>query len=89
MQCEGREIERLRYVLDQHGDHRLNNRRHFLREWRICRGLTQDTLASRLDTSTGMIEAWEAGDRGIRLRDQFRLFAALRIRPVQFFQRAS
>jgi len=89
MQREGREIERLRYLLDQHGDHRLNNRRHFLREWRIYRGLTQDKLASCLDTPTAMIEAWEAGDRGIRLRDQFRLFAALRIRPVQFFQRPS
>jgi DNA-binding transcriptional regulator YiaG len=89
MHREDREIERLRYLLDQHGDRRLNNHRHFLREWRIHRDLTQDELASCLDTSTEMIAAWEAGDRGIRLQDQFRLFTALRIRPAQFFQRPS
>ena len=84
-----RKIERLRYLLDQHVDRRLNNHRHFLCEWRTYRDLTQDELASCLDTSTGMIAAWEAGDRGIRLQDQFRLFAALRIRPAQFFERPS
>jgi DNA-binding transcriptional regulator YiaG len=89
MSREDRKIERLRYLLDQHGDRRLNSHRHFLREWRIYRDLTQDELASCLDTSTGMIAAWEAGDRGIRLQDQFRLFAALRIRPAQFFERPS
>ena len=70
-------------------DRRLNNHRHFLREWRIYRGLTQDELASRIGTSSGAIAAWETVDRGIRLQDQFRLFAALRIRPAQFFQRPS
>ena len=70
-------------------DRRLNNHRHFLREWRIYRGLTQDELASRIGTSSGVIAAWETVDRGIRLQDQFRLFAALRIRPAQFFQRPS
>jgi hypothetical protein len=44
MSREDREIERLRYLLDQHGDRRLNNHRHL--EWRIYRGLTQDELAS-------------------------------------------
>jgi DNA-binding XRE family transcriptional regulator len=86
MSREDREIERLRYLLDQHGDRRLNNHRHFLREWRIYRGRTQDELASRIGASSGVIAAWEAGERGIRLQDQFRLFTALRIRPAQFFQ---
>jgi hypothetical protein len=40
MSREVLEIERLRYLLDQHGDRRWNNHRHFLREWRMYRGLT-------------------------------------------------
>jgi hypothetical protein len=57
MAREDREIERLRYLLEQHGDRRLNNHRHFLREWRIYRGLTQDELASCIGTSSGVIAA--------------------------------
>jgi hypothetical protein len=46
-------------------------------------------LRSRDVARQELIAAWEAGDRGIRLQDQFRLFAALRIRPAQFFERPS
>ena len=52
-------------------DRRLNNHRHFLREWRIYRGLTQDELASRIGTSSGVIAAWDTVDRGIKLQDRF------------------
>ena len=53
MSREDPEIERLRYLLDQHGDRRLNNHRHLLGEWRIYRSLTQDELASRIGASSG------------------------------------
>jgi hypothetical protein len=70
MHREDRETEHLRRLLDHYGDRRPKIHRHFLREWRIYRGITQDELASYLDTSTGLVKAWEAGDRGIRLKDQ-------------------
>jgi hypothetical protein len=86
MSREDRAIERLRYLLDQQGERRLNNHRHFLWERRIYRGPTQDELASRIGASSGVIAAREAGDRGIGLQYQFRLFMARRVRPAQFFQ---
>lgn len=38
---------------------------HFLRAWRIARGLTQEELAARLDTNKSVISLWENGRRGM------------------------
>jgi transcriptional regulator with XRE-family HTH domain len=35
--------------------------RHFIREWRIFRGLTQERLADRLETSAATISRLESG----------------------------
>lgn len=37
------------------------NVRHYLKEWRQYRGLTQDTLAERVNRSRGLISQIEAG----------------------------
>jgi transcriptional regulator with XRE-family HTH domain len=59
--------------------------RHYLREWRIKRGLTQLELAQRLNTSKGLISRYERGGRAMTLLVQFRLMRALDITPAQFF----
>lgn len=37
--------------------------RLFLSEWRVKRGLTQQQLADRLDTSDVTVSRWETGER--------------------------
>jgi transcriptional regulator with XRE-family HTH domain len=59
--------------------------RHYLKEWRIKRGLTQLQLARRLNTSKGHISRYERGERGMTLLVQSRLMRALDIKPAQFF----
>jgi transcriptional regulator with XRE-family HTH domain len=38
--------------------------RHFIKEWRTARGLTQERLAARIDTSAGNISMIENGRQG-------------------------
>jgi transcriptional regulator with XRE-family HTH domain len=59
--------------------------RHYLREWRQHRGLSQDDLAKALKTSKGEISRYERGERTISLLIQFNLMRALQITPGQFF----
>jgi transcriptional regulator with XRE-family HTH domain len=59
--------------------------RHYLKEWRIKRGLSQLQLADRMDTSKGLVSRWERGERSISLLVQFRLMRILDIQPAQFF----
>lgn len=39
--------------------------RHYLKEWRELRGLTQQQLADRLETGKDQISRWESGKRGM------------------------
>jgi transcriptional regulator with XRE-family HTH domain len=39
--------------------------KHYVREWRLARGLTQDQLADRIDSYKGQISNWENDKRGI------------------------
>jgi transcriptional regulator with XRE-family HTH domain len=59
--------------------------RHYLREWREHRGLLQSDLAAMVGTAASVISRYETGDRRIHLEMQFRLMAALKITPAQFF----
>ena len=59
--------------------------RHYLKEWRLKRGLTQEQLAARCGQTKGEISKAEQGKRGIKMELQFALMAALDIRPAQFF----
>jgi transcriptional regulator with XRE-family HTH domain len=60
--------------------------RHYLREWREFRGLTQDDLALLAGTSEGGIADYETGERRISLEMQYKLMWALNITAVQFFE---
>jgi transcriptional regulator with XRE-family HTH domain len=59
--------------------------RHYLKEWRLKRGLTQEELGARVGLSRGEISRCESAQRGIKLDVQFSLMHALGIRPAQFF----
>lgn len=59
--------------------------RHYLREWRIKRGMKQEDLAKAVGTLKSVISRYETGERGISLEMQFKLFQALQIVPGQFF----
>jgi transcriptional regulator with XRE-family HTH domain len=59
--------------------------RHYLKEWRLHRGLSQEQLAAALKTSKGEVSRYERGERTLSLLIQFRLMRALRITPGQFF----
>ena len=59
--------------------------RHYLREWRVHRGLLQEELARRTGIAKSVISRYETGDRRIHLEAQFRLMRALGITPAQFF----
>ena len=90
MPAEDNEIERLRRLiagLPSFGDRRAENHsRHFLREWRIYRGLSQYELAERVGAFPRVVAEWEDESGGIRMEDQFRLFRALEVTPWQFFK---
>lgn len=59
--------------------------RHFLREWREAKGLSQEELAKRLDTSKGVISRYETGERSMNIETQFRVSAALGIWVGELF----
>jgi DNA-binding XRE family transcriptional regulator len=61
--------------------------RHYLREWRQKRGLTQEQVAEAMGTHRGMISRYESSQRGLTLEVQFRLMEVLDIMPAQFFPR--
>lgn len=59
--------------------------RHYLREWREKRGLSQEELGKRCGTTGATISRYEKGDRGLPLELQLKLFDVLDILPGQFF----
>jgi transcriptional regulator with XRE-family HTH domain len=60
--------------------------RHYLREWRELRGLTQPQLAERLDTSKDQISRWESNKRGMTAAVMQALAEALQIEPGDLFR---
>ena len=65
--------------------HIRHGHRHYLREWREKRGLLQDQLAQMVGSSASVISRFETGERHMKLEMQFKLMAALNIKPQQFF----
>lgn len=60
--------------------------RHYLKEWREYRGLTQQQLADRLDTGKDQISRWESGKRGMSAEVLAALAEALQLsEPGQIF----
>lgn len=66
--------------------------RHFLKEWRIKKGLTQQQLADRLPvgddgkpTGKDQISRWERSQRGMTMDVQAALAEALDIEPGSLF----
>jgi transcriptional regulator with XRE-family HTH domain len=60
--------------------------KHHLREWRLARGLSQQQLADRLDTSKGQISRWESGRRAMSGDVIAALADALSIEPGDLFR---
>lgn len=67
--------------------------KHFLKEWRLVRHLTQQQLADRLpvgedDKPTGkdQISRWEKNQRGMTMDVQGALAEALNISPADLFR---
>lgn len=61
-------------------------RQNFLRAWREHRGLTQEQLAERLDTSKGQVSSWETGRRSMSWGVMDALAEALSIEPWDLFR---
>lgn len=59
--------------------------RHYLKEWRIKREMTQEQLASALNTTKGAISRYERGEYGLNLLVAGSLMRALNITAWQFF----
>lgn len=61
-------------------------RRHYLKDWRESRGLTQQQLADRLDTGKDQISRWESGKRGMTAEVIDAVSDALQIEPGDLFR---
>lgn len=59
--------------------------RHYLKEWRLAKGLTQQDLADRLDIAKGQISRWENNQRALTMDVQVALADALDIDPGLIF----
>ena len=59
--------------------------RHFLREWREKKGLTQEQLGQRVNSGKDQISRWEKGGRSLKLETQYALAHALGIEPGDLF----
>jgi transcriptional regulator with XRE-family HTH domain len=59
--------------------------RHYLREWRIKRGLHQEQLAELVGSSGSVLSRYETGERHIKFDMQLKLMQALGITAAQFF----
>ena len=65
--------------------HRAAPRRHYLREWRIARGLRQEDLGKAIGSAKGVISRYESGESGIPLEKMAELAEALDISLFQLF----
>lgn len=65
----------------------LHNRplRHYLREWRTAKGLTQEQVAERLDTSKGQVSNFENNKRKMTVEMANAFGYALGIEPIDLF----
>jgi transcriptional regulator with XRE-family HTH domain len=62
-------------------------RRHFIREWRRHRGLTQEALAARLGISTASVSQIETGKQGYTQRSLEAIARALDSDPASLLSR--
>lgn len=60
---------------------------HFLKEWRKLRGLSQERLAGRIDTSVGLISQWETGVTKLTEDKLVELAKALQCEPGDILSR--
>lgn len=60
--------------------------RHYLKEWRLAKNLTQQDLADRLETTKGQISRWENNTRALTMDVQVALADALSIDPAALFR---
>lgn len=60
--------------------------RLFLAEWREAKGLTQEALAGRLETTNATISRWERGERRPDLDAQAALAEALGVELIDLFR---
>lgn len=60
--------------------------RHYVREWRIHRGLSQEQLAERIERSRGLVSQIETGDTALTEEMIFALAAAFRCAPWDIFR---
>jgi transcriptional regulator with XRE-family HTH domain len=58
----------------------------YLLEWREYRGMTQDELAERIDTTNGAISRWENGKRDITVGVLAAIAEALHCHVVDLFR---
>jgi transcriptional regulator with XRE-family HTH domain len=58
---------------------------HFMKEWRLARGMRQEDLAHAVGTGKSQISRYETGEIGITFDMQFRIMQALNIMPNEFF----
>ena len=64
-----------------------NTRRplHYMREWRLARGMRQADLAEKVGTVKSLISRYETGETGMTFDLQLRVMQALNIMPNEFF----
>jgi transcriptional regulator with XRE-family HTH domain len=67
----------------------MNQHRHYLRDWRENRGLTQGELGAKIGSHKGVISRYETGAREPSFAVMFKLCEALGITVQQFFEAPS
>jgi transcriptional regulator with XRE-family HTH domain len=66
---------------------KTKERKHFIRQWRLFRGLTQERLAERVGLSISSISQLESGDQGYRQETLEALADALNTEPGNLLMR--
>jgi transcriptional regulator with XRE-family HTH domain len=62
---------------------------HFMREWRLARGMRQEDLAKAIGTVKSLVSRYETGETGMSFDLQLRVMQALNIMPNEFFRKPS
>jgi len=58
---------------------------HYMREWRLVRGMRQEDLAKEIGTVKSLVSRYVTGETGMTFDLQLRVMEALRIMPNEFF----
>jgi transcriptional regulator with XRE-family HTH domain len=58
---------------------------HYMREWRLARGMRQEDLAKEIGTVKSLVSRYETGETGMTFELQLRVMQALKIMPNEFF----